>query len=155
MSRRAALVIAAVLAAVTGYELAVALGALDQGSLPGEGAPGGEVVGIVAAIAFLVAAFLAVVFAGARRSPAAAALFAPLTGAFLVAHFYTFDPYYLPTLRRMSEGGMIPPVLVFLIAGAAIAAGLVTLLRPRAGLALSAPLILACGLTASFAGVGH
>lgn len=147
--------VAGALLLVTGYELAVALGVVDLGSLPGEGAPGEGVVAVVAVLALLAATFLAVTLVGAEWAPRPAALLAPLAAAFLVARFYTFDPYYLPTLRRMSEGGLIPAAVIFVLAGAGIVAGLVTLVRCRAGLALSAPVILASGLAAWLAPGGH
>ena len=56
---------------------------------------------------------------------------------------------------RVSERDFMPPAIVFSVAGLAIAAGFLARNRPSLGLALSAPLILACGLTAFFAGVGH
>jgi hypothetical protein len=144
-------IVTSALLLATGYELAVAFGVIGLGSLPGEGPPGEGVVAVVAALALLAAAFLAATLDGPRL----AALLAPLAGAFLVAHFYTFDPYYLPTLIRHSERDFLPVYLVYSVAGLAIAAGVLTLVRRRAGLALSAPVILACGLAAWFAAAGH
>lgn len=89
-----------------------------------------------------------------RRSDASASL-APAAAAFLLAYFYTFDSYYLPSLIRYSERDFVPPVVVFVLVGLSLAAGLVTLRRRRAGLALSVPLILACALTAFLTGAGH
>ena len=151
----AVLAVVIVLVAVTIYETAVALGAIGLGSLPGEGAPGSDIAGVAAAVGVLAAALLAAALAGVRRAPSPAALLGPSAAAFLVAHFYTFDPYYLPSMIRVSERDFMPPAIVFSVAGLAIAAGFLARNRPSLGLALSAPLILACGLTAFFAGVGH
>jgi hypothetical protein len=82
-------------------------------------------------------------------------LLAPTAAAFLLAHFHTYDPYYLPSLIRYSERDFVPPALVDTLAAAAVATGIVTLMRRRLGLALSAPTILACGLAAWWSGFGH
>jgi hypothetical protein len=138
MSRRlAVLAVAGLLALVTGYELAVAAGLIALGSLPGQGPPGESFVGVVAALALLMAALLAATLDG----PRAIALLAPLAAAFLVAHFYTFDSYYLPTLIRHSERDFMPAFVVYSVAGLAATAGVLTRVRPRLGCAVSAPLI--------------
>jgi hypothetical protein len=145
-----------ILAAATVYEMLVALKVIELGSLPGEGPPGAELMGFVAAIGLLAAAVLSGLFATIHASaPTLSALLAPAAGGFLLAHFYTFDSYYLPTLVRYAERNFIPPAVVFVLVGLSLAAGLATLHRRRAGLALSVPLILACALTAFFTGVGH
>ena len=90
-----------------------------------------------------------------KTGPGASALLAPAAGAFLVAHLYTFDPYYLPTLVRYSERDFVPPALAFGLAAAAFAAGLVTLRRRRLGLLLSAPAIALCELAALWSAGGH
>jgi hypothetical protein len=151
----AVLAVVIVLVAVTVYETAVALGAIGLGSLPGEGAPGSDIAGVAAAVGVLAAALLAAALAGVRKPPSPAALLGPSAAAFLVAHFYTFDPYYLPSMIRVSERDFMPPAIVFSVAGLAMAAGFLVRNRPSLGLALSAPLTLVCGLTAFFAGVGH
>ena len=137
------------------YEILVALGVIELGSLPGEGPAGAGVVRALAAVGLLTAALLSAALARADGAPALSALLAPAAGAFLVAHFYTYDPYYLPTLIRYAERDFVPPILVFALAAAALAAGLVTLRRRRIGLALSVPTILMCALAAFWAGIGH
>ena len=143
------------LAAVTVYDAAVALGLIAPGSLPGEGPPGSETVGVAAAVGLSSAAILAGTLSRLSAPTRLAALLAPAAAAFLVVHFYTFDSYYLPTMIRYSQRDFVPAAFVFSVAGLAIAAGVVARVRPSTGLALSAPLILVCGLTALFAGVGH
>jgi hypothetical protein len=49
----------------------------------------------------------------------------------------------------------MPPAFVFALAAAALVSALASYIRPRMGLALSGPVILACGLAAWFAGTGH
>jgi hypothetical protein len=148
-------VVLACLIGATVYELLVALGVIELGSLPGEGPPGASVVGQLAAGALLAAALLSAALAWAGRGPALSALLAPAAGAFLLAYFHTFDPYYLPGLVRYSERDFAPPVLVYALAAAAFAVGLVTFLRRRPGLVLSVPAILTCGLAAWWSGIGH
>jgi hypothetical protein len=145
-----------VLAAATVYETLVALRVVELGSLPGEGPPGAELMGFVAAIGLLVAMLVSAMLAGVgTTAPALSALLAPAAGAYLLARFYSFDSYYLPSLIRYSERDFIPSAVVFVLVGVSLAAGIVTLRRRRVGLALSVPLILVCALAAFFSGVGH
>ena len=148
-------VVSAALGAVTVYELLVALGVIELGSLPGEGPPGAGIVGTLAAVGLLAAAVLSAVLARAGGAPALSAFLAPAAGAFLLAYFYTFDPYYLPSLIRHAERDFVPSALVFALAAAALAVGPLALLRRRAGLVLSVPTILLCGLAAWWSGLGH
>jgi hypothetical protein len=155
MTRLATLVVLAALLGVTAYELLVAVGVIDLGSLPGEGPPGAGIVGWLAAAGLVAAALLGVLLARAQSAPALSAFLAPAAGAFLLAYFHTFDAYYLPTLIRYSERDFVPPALVFALAAASLAAGLVAFRRRRLGLALSVPTILACALAAGWSGIGH
>jgi hypothetical protein len=149
-------VVLVALAAAIVYETLVALRVVELGSLPGEGPPGAELMGFVAAIGLLAAAVLsALLVATDRAVPALSALLAPAAGGFLLTRFYSFDPYYLPSLIRYSERDFVPPVVVFVLVGLSFAAGLVTLQRRRPGLALSVPSILASAVTAWWSGLGH
>jgi hypothetical protein len=152
----AVLALLVVLAVATTYEALVALRVVELGSLPGEGPPGAEAMGVLAAFGLLAAMLVsAVLVREGDGAPALAALLAPAAGAFLVARFYAFDPYYLPTLIRYAERDFVPPAVVFALAALALGAGVLTLLSRRVGLALSVPAILACALTAWFSGLGH
>jgi hypothetical protein len=153
--RIAILAVVVVLALATVYEALVALRVIDLGSLPGEGPPGAEVVGVVAAVALMAAALLATVLFRMGGAPALAALLAPAAGAFLLARFYAFDPYYLPAHIRYLDRGFVPPAVVFALAGLAATAGLLTMRTRSVGLALSLLSILASGLIAWLSGVGH
>jgi hypothetical protein len=155
MPRLSVPIFLAVLIGTAGYELLVALGVIELGSLPGEGPPGAGIVGTLAAVALLAAAVLSGVLARAGDAPALSAFFAPAAGAFLLAYFYAFDPYYLPSLIRHAERDFVPSALVFALAAAALAVGLLALLRRRVGLVLSVPTILLCGLAAWWSGLGH
>jgi hypothetical protein len=153
--RLAVVVVLGMLATATVYEALVALRVIDLGSLPGEGPPGAGIVGWLAAMGLVTAAFLCAVLARSVRAPALSALLAPAAGAFLLAYFHTFDPYYLPSLMRYSERDWVPPVLVYALTAIAVGVGLLTFLRRPAGLALSVPAILMCGLAAFWQGIGH
>ena len=145
-----------VLAVAILYELLVALEALEQGDLPGEGASGGEPVGIVTAAAVVAAVALAGILVGHRSTATPlAALLAPAAALFMVAHFFTFDPYYAPAAARYADVSIVPPLAVAILAALACLAGFLTWFRRVRGLLVSAPLILACGLAAWAMGVGH
>ncbi len=75
--------------------------------------------------------------------------------AFVVARWYSYDPYYLPTLRRMSEGGLLTGWWV--LALTAFTAGVVVSFRGNrcAGVVLSGVLVWVCMLSAFFAALGH
>lgn len=143
-----------VLFLTTTYEALVAFGVIELGSQPGDDAPGEQTIALIAVFAMLVAVGLAVVAAAGGGVPFAA-LLPPAAAAFLVARFHTFDPYYLPTLRRFSDDGMLPPALVYGILALALAAALVTRANRRVGEALSVPIILACALFAQVVVGGH
>jgi hypothetical protein len=152
----AVLAVLAVLVAATVYEALVALRIVDLGSLPGEAPPGGEAMGVLAAVGLLAATLVSVALVReGNGAPALAALLAPAAGAFLVARFYAFDAYYLPTLIRYADRNFVPPAVVFVLAGLAVGGGLLTLRSRRVGIALSVPAILACALAAWYSGVGH
>ena len=120
----AAWAVVAVLACGALYEALVAIEVVPMGEVPGEGPFASTFVLLASLLALLVGCVVA--FAGgpfgARRSLAWAAL-APAGVAYLLARWFSFDPYYLPTLRRFSEGAIAGEwVLVVVIA--ALVAGL-------------------------------
>jgi hypothetical protein len=144
------------LGGATTYEALVAFEVIPLGSLPGEGPRGQTFVGLAAALGIAAAAFLAATLASlSPRRAVLPALLAPAAAAFLVAYFYTFDTYYLPSTMRYADRDFVSPTVVFALAGLGAGAGMLAWLKPRLGLALSSPLILACGLVAWYSGVGH
>jgi hypothetical protein len=154
--RSTVLAILAVFAATTFYYVLVALQVIDQGSVPGKGTSGSVVVGWLSAAAVVGAACVAGSLA-LRQSAATplTALLAPAAAVLMVAYFYTYDSYFLPSLVRHSEKEFVTPVVVFVIAALAVGVGLLTLVKRPLGLALTGPAVVICGLTASYSGLGH
>jgi Kef-type K+ transport system membrane component KefB len=128
-----------------------------MGREPGQDARGQAVVTSGAFAALLGGIVLALVLVSGRRSalrpgyafvPAAAA-------AYVTAHYYAFDSYYLPTLRRFCDDGSVSAVWLYAVVLAVLIAAVVVWLRPRPGLALVPPALLACGATVVAMGIGH
>jgi hypothetical protein len=144
------LVVGALLAAAA-YELALALGVGSPGLAPGDDVAGSTAVHVVAFLAMIVAAALAP-FSGLRPWPAA--LFAPAAAAFLAAFYFTYDPYFAPTLRRYSEGNVGGRWIV-VVAVIAVANGVLMRLQPRIGRFTTSAVVLLVLLTTLLAGDGH
>ncbi|HEY7003024.1 MAG TPA: hypothetical protein VH281_01980 [Gaiellaceae bacterium] len=139
------------IAMATCYEALLAIGVIDLGSQPGEG-PAGE--GAVLAVVILALLIGLVFLLLAPRGSATA--FVPLAAAlFLVARFHTFDPYYLPTLRRMSDQGLVSPALVYALVALGICSALLARGHPSAVRALAVPVVLGSAFLALVAGAGH
>jgi hypothetical protein len=141
------------------YEAAVAAGAIAMGDVPGD-APEGEWVFVAAAVGALLAATAlacSLLFGRATRA-STLVLLLPVGGlAFVLGRWYAYDPYYLPTLRRASEGGLVAGgwivvVVVAAVAGAALTAS--ARLR-RLGLCVSVAALLAELATAVAVRGGH
>ena len=146
------------LTASAAYQAALALGWLFVGPLPGETPTGYDLALGVALIALLGGAALCTVYAarGRRRAPPAAALgIGPAAVAFVVARFYSFDPYYAPTLRRMSEDGLVADAWVYTLVALGLLGGILVRARPRIGLGLTAAVLRLSAPTALAAGLGH
>jgi hypothetical protein len=145
----------AVLVAGTAYEAAVALRWIEIGDVPGEGpAYEGVVLGL-ALLAMFLGAIWSLVLGSEGRQSIVASLLPLAAAAFVVARYYTFDPYNAPTLIRYSDAGGFSPVWVYGLALAALVAFLVSGMRPRVGFFLGAPVLLLCAFTATFLGFGH
>ena len=147
--------ILAVLVAGAAYETAVALGWISLGTQPGDGPPFEALVLVAALIAMLVGALVSFALSTEGRCSTFVALFGAAAGAFVVARFHGFDPYYLPTLRRYSDAGMFSPTWVYAVAGLGLLASLLCFARPRVGLVLSGAVLLVCLFTSIFLGGGH
>ena len=154
--RRPWAVALSVVAVGAGYEGAVAAGVLEVGPLPGAEPPGRPAVVAAAELALVAASVAAAATTGTARRPGVEVRLLPLAAAaFLLVRFFSFDAYYAPTRRRMSNGGLVPPGLVYALVGGCAVASLLLWLRPRAGSALTAPLLFIVAATALAAGAGH
>jgi hypothetical protein len=143
----------AVLLATAVYELVLMVwGSYPRGLEPGESVSGEATVAQIAYVVMLLAAAVAVGHALGPQLPAAVALFVPAATTFSIARFYTYDPYYFPTLRRYSDErpGAVE-ALLFMIS-LSLAAAVLTRRWPRIGSAVTAvalPLVLFTSLILS------
>jgi hypothetical protein len=151
MLRWAGWLVFGTLVAAAAYELALALGAGSVGPDPGDGVAGSTFVHVVALLAMVVGAGLAPLSA---TRPWPTALFAPAAAAYLVAFYFTYDPYFAPTLRRYSEGNVGGRWIVVVVA-VAIGSGVLTYLRPRVGRFTTSAVLIILLLTTVLAADGH
>lgn len=153
----AAAIVVLVLLAAASYETAIALQWLEIGPLPGEGRREEEQALLVAVVAQLVGAVLAAsdAFAPRIKTAATGSIIPLAAAAFMTARFYSFDPYYAPTLRRMSDGGLVAPWWVFTLVACSLLAAALTRARPRVGFGVVAVVLPLCALTAFAMGLGH
>ena len=149
----AVLVVVVLLGLAAAFELAIALEVISMGSDPDGDAPGDPIVFSGALLAMVVGAGLAAAMLVNRRIAWPAALLAPAAAAFLVCDYYTFDPYYLPDLRRYSEG-IVPPYWIFGLAALALITGWQVRARSPLGLAATIAVMPLCAMTAMMLGIG-
>ena len=138
--RSAALVVAAFF--VVGLVVSTAVGGI------------GELIALLVLLTGIVAS-LAYASGRSAERISVTPLVAPAAAAFVVARFYTFDDYYLPTLRRMSDHGFIPGQWIIVLAALALLAGASTRIRPRLGTAMTSLVLFISVLTSIAMGVGH
>jgi hypothetical protein len=72
-----------------------------------------------------------------------------------VARFYSYDPYYLPALRRISDQGEVAPPVIYALVAVTAAVFVLSLLRPRVGLRAAAALLLVSMAVSALEGAGH
>jgi hypothetical protein len=142
------------------YELLVAVGVIALGPEPGVAPAGATTIVPLALLALLATGglLLSVAMDGRPRIawgrlavPAASAAAA----AFLVARFYSYDPYYAPTLRRMSDGGAVAGRWIAVVVAATLLAGVLVPRWPRVAAAGTGIGVWVIALTAAAAGLGH
>lgn len=137
-------------------EAGIALRWISMGTVPRAGPDGRGLVLAVAILALLIGAITLLSVAAVGSFPdRLLALFGPLSASFVVARFFSFDAYYLPTLRRMSSGGIVPAEMVVAIVVLGVVAFATTLRFPRVGQVVTAITMLLSVGVAFFAGVGH
>ena len=143
-----------VLLTAAAYEAAIALEWISMGSEPGDDATGQAAVTIAAFLALLTGIVATVVSRRIlHRWPAALVPIA--AGAYMVAHYYSFDSYYLPSLRRFSDSGGVSSIWVYGVTVAAVIVALAIRRRPSVAPVLSPILLLICAGTVVAEGFGH
>lgn len=138
-------------------ENAVALRVVGLGASDG-GWSVRDIILVTAAAALLLAGPLLVALAGTPLVDAAARglpLAAVATAGAVVARYLSYDPYYAPTLRRMSDGGILPAWWIVLVAGLALAVAVWSRREPRPSLSLAGIAMFLAGPTIFIAGGGH
>lgn len=143
-----------VLFAAAAYEVAVALEWISMGSLSGQEASGQAVVTIAAFVALLVGIVGTLVSRRIlHRWPAA--LVPVAAAAYMVAHYYAFDSYYLPTLRRFCDGGAVPAEWLYGVVVATLVVAVAIRRRPSTAPVLTPLVLLVCAVTVLAQGTGH
>jgi hypothetical protein len=84
-----------------------------------------------------------------------AGLLAPAAAFFVIARFYTGDPYYEPGFRAYGDGGVFSPAWIFGLLAFALLAGIATHHWRRTAPVESAAVLLLLVFTALFMGTGH
>jgi hypothetical protein len=142
-----------VLLGAAAYEAAVALEWIPVGTDPGENARFEGIVMASADLAILAGIVISLVLAAQDRRAVPAALFPAAAAVLMVAHYYTFDTYYVPTLSRYSEGSF-SPTSVYGIALASVPAWFFSLAKPRVGFVLGASVMMLCFFMTNLFGFG-
>jgi hypothetical protein len=153
-SRYLELAVLVVLLGATAYEAAVAVKWIPVGSLPGENARFEGIVMALALLALVAGIVISLLLAARDRRSIPAALFVVVAMALMVARYYTFDTYYLPTLTRYSESGSFSPTWIYGVAIACVPAWFFSLAKPSIGFAIGAAVMILCLITVSFVGIG-
>lgn len=143
-----------VLLGAAAYEAAIALQWIPVGNEPGENARFEWVVMVAAELALVAGMVVSIVLAVRDRRSVPAALFPVATALLMVARYYTFDTYYLPSLTRYSESDSFPSTWVYGVALASVPTVLLSYAKPRLGFVLGAAVLFLCLFTVTFFGVG-
>jgi hypothetical protein len=153
-SRFAELSVLLVLLGAAAYEAAVALEWIPVGTEPGENASFEGLVMALSSLALLAGVGISLVLAARDRRSVLGALLPGAATALMVAVYYTFDTYYLPTLTRYSESAAFSPTWVYGVAIACVPAWFLSLAKPRVGFVVGSAVIILCLFTVIFVGIG-
>jgi hypothetical protein len=157
----------AVTALIAALALVVAAAAISEAAvalrIAGLGAPDGgwsarDIVLVTAAAALFFGGPILVALASTPVAGAAARslpLAAVATAGVVVARYLSYDQYYAPTLRRMSDGGILPAWWIVLVAVLPLIAAVLSRREPRIGLAVAGAAMFLAGPTIFVAGAGH
>ena len=149
------------LAAATAYETADALRIIKVSEVPGRGpAYEGPLIAVTVLALLAAAPVLLVAAAWPRLGVRIAAvpglwLVPSLCAALVLARFYAFDPYYAPTLRRASDGGILSWAWIGLGLGVSAVVAAFAARVPRAATVFIAGVLLYTALTVLLARAGH
>jgi len=143
------------LLAGAGYELADALRAIPTGTAPGQGPTGSDFFVSVPALGLLLGGFGCIYLARRGTRPTLAWLIAPLAGAFVLVHYYSYDSYCGGYGCRIADEAPTADRWAFLLLAAGLLVGLITWVRPNAGLRLTGAVAIICALTVFFVPMGH
>jgi hypothetical protein len=149
--------LALVVTTAAASEAAVALGIVALQPSDG-GWSGRDVVLVAAAAGLFLAAPLVAGLSFTQLAGAVAPVLTPAalaTAAAVVARYLSYDPYYAPYKRRMSEGGALPTWWIILVAGLAILAAVRARRDPGTSLLLAGAAMFLAGPTMIAAGLGH
>jgi len=141
-----------VMAVAAGYEAAVALEWIPVGTLPGEGARFEGFFLAVGGLAMLIGIVVSGFLAAANRRATPGVALGAAAAALMVAHYFTFDTYDLPSLVRYSESGSFSPAWVLTLAVVGLIASLLCLVRPTTGFVVTACVMPVCLFTLVFTG---
>jgi hypothetical protein len=138
-----------------GYELADALRAFATGTAPGQGPTGSGFFAGVPALGLLLGGFGCIYLARHGTRPALAWLIAPLAGAFVLAHYYSYDTYCGGYGCRIADEAPTADRWAFALLAGGLLAGVITWVRPNVGLRLTGAVAIVCALTVFFVPMGH
>jgi hypothetical protein len=119
------------------YDGALALGVTEVGPLPGD-MPPGEALVLVSFAALVLGGLLFLLASCTRVTIAALSTpLLPFVGlaalAFAIAHYFSYDGYYAPSLIRVSEATSVSGWWMVVLALGALWAGIVAWRVPRVG----------------------
>jgi hypothetical protein len=148
---RAAVGIVAVFVGAALYEAVLALDWISPGRDSGDD-PTGQ-AGVTIAVLAAIAATFVVSTLRPRRWPFA--LVPVAAAAWMLAHYYAFDPYYLPTKRRYGDDGVVSPLWIYGVVVAAVGLSVASRRSSSAGAILTPLFVLVCLATVVAQGLGH
>jgi hypothetical protein len=122
--------------------------------MPGQEAPGQAAVTIAAFAALLIG--IGATLVSRRILHSWPGMLVPLAAAaYVVAHYYAFDSYHLPTQRRFSDAGTVSPAWIYGVVVSAVIVAFAIRKRPSVAPVLTPILLLICTVTVFAEGLGH
>ena len=148
---RASSAVVVLFLAAAAYEVGIAAGWIGVGRAPGDD-PAGQAAATVAAL-IAVGATIAL---GVGRPRDKFFPFVPVSAvAWMVAHYYAFDPYFFPSKQRFAEGGMVSPVWIYAVVIVGLGVSVAAWRSKTAGAVLVPVFVVVAALTVVAEGIGH